>query len=141
VLQKVLHTEDRPRFGRVGMSKPMRRGLIASALAHVLVLGAVLFGLPRLQTDEPPPEEQTVAMVFEAPAETSVRAPTPSPTPAPAQEVAPPAPATTQAPKPQPTEATTDPPRASRPKPCSRSGRQPRLPPLPKVAPYRWPAG
>jgi outer membrane biosynthesis protein TonB len=109
VLQRVLHGEDR--LGRrAGMPPALRRGAIGSALLHLLILALLLVGIPFSHPPEPPPE-QTVAMVFDGTATSSMQAPEAAQTPAPSNApAAPPAPPVTQPPKPQPVEAPPPPP-------------------------------
>ena len=46
VLQRVMHGEDRLGRGRVGMPPALRRGAIISAILHVVVIAALLIGIP-----------------------------------------------------------------------------------------------
>ncbi|MGH7152974.1 MAG: energy transducer TonB, partial [Acetobacteraceae bacterium] len=63
------------------MTPEMRRGAAVSAGLHVLVLAALLLGLPFLRPPEAPPEE-TVDMVFPGTATSATKAEAPAPTPA-----------------------------------------------------------
>jgi hypothetical protein len=105
-----MHGEDRLGRGRAGMPPELRRGAIVSAVLHLIVLAALLIGIPFVRPPEPP-QDETVAMVFMGVAPSSMQAPTPAAVPAPANAPpAPPAPPVTQPPKPQPVEAPPPPP-------------------------------
>jgi len=110
VLQQYLRGGET--FGRQGsgMSPRMRKALIASAAFHAGVLVFLLVGLPSMSPKEEPPEETTVAMVFQGTAKSSMLAPTPAKVPAPSKETAPPAPPVTTPPKPVPEESAPPPP-------------------------------
>ena len=87
----------------------MRRGAAVSFGMHVLVLLALLIGLPWSRPAESPPEA-TVDMVFQS-SGPATKAPAPAPTPAPARTPLPlPAPPAPAPPKPQPLEDTLPPP-------------------------------
>ena len=91
------------------MSPELRRGAAVSTGLHLIVLAALLIGLPFLHPPEPPPEE-AVDMVFQG-APASMRAEKPAEVPAPAPAPAPlPVPPAVQPPTPQPTEAPPPPP-------------------------------
>jgi neural Wiskott-Aldrich syndrome protein len=92
------------------MSPALRRAAILSAGLHVIILAALLIGIPFTRPPEPP-QDETVAMVFMGVAQSSMKAPTPAPTPAPSTAPpAPPAPQVTEPPKPQPVEVPPPPP-------------------------------
>ena len=116
------------------MSKPMRRGLIASVLLHVCIPVAFLIGF----IHESPPEqeeEQTIAMMFEGAATPSRRGDAPAPvaaaqnTPEPSPEQPAPEP-----PKPQPTEAPPPPPPPP-PPPAPPPPPEPSAEPAPPIPP------
>ena len=95
---------------RLKNSPALRRGVIASILLHVGVVGALVIGMPSRSPEEPPPETE-VSMVFEGGAATSMQAAeagtvaAPADTPETTQK--PPAP---EPPKPQPEEPPPPPP-------------------------------
>ncbi|MEO9189176.1 MAG: energy transducer TonB [Acetobacteraceae bacterium] len=87
----------------------MRRSAAASLGLHVLLVAALLIGLPFGRSPEPPPET-AVDMVFQSPGP-ATKAPAPAPIPAPARTPLPlPAPPAPTPPTPQPLEDTTPPP-------------------------------
>jgi protein TonB len=92
----------------------MRRGAIISVVLHVLILVLLLVGIPFWKTSEEPPPDDTVAMVFEGAAATSMNAPTTAPADTPEPNSAPPVP---------------EPPKPVSPVP------QPPPPPLPEPSP------
>ncbi|HJS84172.1 MAG TPA: energy transducer TonB, partial [Acetobacteraceae bacterium] len=66
------------------MSPELRRGAFASVALHVLLLCAVLIGLPLARPPEAPPET-AVDMVFQAESGPPAQAAKPAPAPAPAR--------------------------------------------------------
>ena len=87
----------------------MRRGAAASLGLHVLLVLALLIGLPLGRPPEPP-AETAVDMVFQSPGP-ATKAPAPAPVPAPARTPLPlPAPPAPTPPTPQPLEDTIPPP-------------------------------
>jgi outer membrane biosynthesis protein TonB len=66
------------------MNRPLSRGAAVSLLLHLLLLAALLIGLPWLPPDEPPPAPDVEFTFVPGPVSKATKAPTPSPTPAPA---------------------------------------------------------
>ncbi len=113
------------------MSPELRRGAFASFALHVLLLCAVLIGLPLARPPEPPPET-AVDMVFQTESGPPAKAATPAPGSAPARAATPtPARPAAAPPKPQPLEDTTPPPPPPPPPPVPSAVRPPPAPPLP----------
>jgi protein TonB len=92
----------------------MRRGAIISVVLHVLVLALLLIGIPFWKTPEEPPPDDTVAMVFDSAAATSMSGQTSAPADTPDPNPAPPAPEPS---KPQPEEPSPPPPPPPQPPP------------------------
>ncbi|HTB44495.1 MAG TPA: hypothetical protein VK741_12775 [Acetobacteraceae bacterium] len=145
MLQRVMHGEDRLGRGGAGMPPALRRGAIASAALHAIILAVLLIGIPFARPPEPP-QETTISMVFAGTAASSMQAPAPAPTPAPSKAPpAPPAPEVTQPPKPQPVEppppppppppAPPPPPQAAPTPPTPTPPTPPPPPPTPELAP------
>jgi len=64
-----------------GMTPELRRGAAVSASLHVLIVLALLIGLPLIRPPEAPPEE-TVDMVFQGTAASTMKAEKPAAVPA-----------------------------------------------------------
>ena len=122
-----------------GMSRRLRIAAIVSAVLHICVLVVLLVGLPSMTPKEEPPEETTVAMVFQGTAKSSMLAPTPAQVPAPSKETAPPAPPVPTPSKPQPTEAAPPPPPPPPPPPQAHVEPAPPSPTPPNPTPAAGP--
>jgi hypothetical protein len=85
-------------------------GGLISLLGHLMVILALLITIPNWKPEEEKEQDNTVEMIFEGKAKTTIKAPTLAPVPAPAKEIAPPAPPVTEAPKPEPIQAPPPPP-------------------------------
>ena len=75
MLQRVMQGDDRLGRDRGSMPPALRRGAIVSASLHVLILAALLIGLPRFNKPPEPPPETAVSMVFTGAATSSMLAP------------------------------------------------------------------
>jgi hypothetical protein len=130
VLQRVYNAEPiRDRASRV--TPPLRVGLIASAVLHVLVILALLIGLPDFTHEREPPPDTAVAMIFQGPPQPSNKAPTPAPNAAPDSNNAPPAPPVTTPPKDEPVAPPPPPP----PPPPQQQAAAPPIPAPPTPTP------
>ncbi|MEO8714536.1 MAG: hypothetical protein ABI369_05950 [Acetobacteraceae bacterium] len=117
----------------------MRRGAAASLTLHVLVVAALLLGLPLGRPPEAPPET-AVDMVFQAPGP-ATKAPAPAAVPAPAPTPLPlPAPPAPTPPTPAPLEDTTPPPPPPPPPPTPAVVQPPPTPIIPPLRPAPAPA-
>jgi outer membrane biosynthesis protein TonB len=134
VLQRVLQTDERLQSRAGGISPALKRGAIVSASVHLAIVLLLLVGLPLSKPPEEP-QETSLAMVFNGPAESSIHAAAQAQVPAPA-----PAPTLTQAPqaqqppKPQPVE-TPPPPPPPPPVPAPQPAVPMPTPPLPVPPP------
>src|ERR1700722_19846732 len=83
VLQQLFQGRDQISHRGTGMTPGMRIGLIVSAVLHVVVVLALLFGLPSSTPKDEEPPETTVTMVFQGTAKSSMQAPVPANVPSP----------------------------------------------------------
>ena len=77
MLQRVLRGADRLDHRTDGVSPTLRRGAVISGAVHLVILVALLVGLPFAKPPEEP-QETTVSMVFAGTADSSIKAPTPA---------------------------------------------------------------
>jgi neural Wiskott-Aldrich syndrome protein len=121
------------------MNPELRRGAAVSAALHVLVLAALLLGLPFLHPAEAPPEE-TVDMVFQGPAKFAMKAEALGQVPAPAKtQVRLPTPPAYQPPAPNPNEFAPPPPPPPPVPPAPPAAAPAPTPPVPAPPPQPTP--
>ncbi len=123
-----------------GITPELRRGAALSGGIHLILIAAILIGLPFIRPPETPPEE-AVDMVFQGTATSSMKAETPGQVPAPSQTPVPlPVPPAVQPPQPNPNEFAPPPPPSPPPPPPAPTAATPApAPPTPTPPPQPTP--